>query len=134
MNTQTSVQNHASQDTGREPTRPGTNYAPPVDIVERPTELTIVADVPGSAPDKIDIHFEDRSLIIHAAVAPRQESGKTHYLVREYGVGDFHRVFQVSEDVDAQRIRAEYRDGVLTVSLPKAEALMPRKIEVRAGN
>ena len=57
----------------------------------------------------------------------------THYLLHEYGVGDFHRVFQVNEDVDPQRIRAEYRDGVLAVHLPKAEAILPRKIEVQAG-
>jgi HSP20 family molecular chaperone IbpA len=133
MTSQAAVQNHPGHDAGREPTRPGTNYAPPVDIVEKPTELVILADIPGSSADRIDIHFEDRSLIIHAAVEPRQDATKMHFLAREYGVGDFHRVFQVNEDVDAQKIRAEYRDGVLEVHLPKAEAILPRKIEVRSG-
>jgi HSP20 family protein len=134
MSHQATVQSQAGQDTGREPTRPGNNYTPLVDIIEKPTELVIVADIPGSAADKIDIHFEDRSLIIHAVVNTRQDAAQTHFLAREYGVGDFHRVFQVNEDVDAQRIRAEYRDGVLEVSLPKAEAILPRKIQVRSGN
>jgi HSP20 family protein len=134
MTSQASVQPHPTHDAGREPTRPGTNYLPLVDIVEKPTELEIRADVPGSSSDKIDVHFEDRTLIIHAAVAPRQEAAKTHFLTREYGVGDFHRVFQVNEDVDANRIRAEYREGVLVVSLPKSESVLPRKIEVRTGN
>jgi len=133
MATQSSVQNR-TQDNGVEPTRMGVNYGPVVDIVEEPTELVILADMPGTAPDKIDIRFEDRSLIIHAHVDPRQEASATHYVLHEYGVGDFHRVFQVNEDVDHRRIRAEYRDGVLAVHLPKAESVLPRKIEVQTGN
>jgi HSP20 family molecular chaperone IbpA len=112
----------------------GVNYGPVVDIVEQHTELVILADMPGTAADRIDIRFEDRSLIIHARVEPRQDASNTHYLLHEYGVGDFHRVFQVSEDVDHRQIRAEYRDGVLAVHLPKAESVLPRKIEVRTGN
>jgi HSP20 family molecular chaperone IbpA len=112
----------------------GVNYGPVVDIVEQPTELVILADMPGTAADKIDIRFEDRSLIIHARVEPRQDASTSHYLLHEYGVGDFHRVFQVSEDVDHRRIRAEYRDGVLAVHLPKAESVLPRRIEVQIGN
>jgi HSP20 family protein len=134
MTTQTCVKNHPTKDVGREPAGPGTSYTPRVDIVEKPTEVLILADVPGSAADKIDIRFEERSLTIHATVAPRQDSATTRFLAREYGVGDFHRVFQLNDDVDASRIHAEYREGVLAVSLPKAEAVLPRKIEVRVGN
>jgi HSP20 family protein len=132
MATQTPVENQPTGN-GVEPTRMGVNYAPVVDILEKPTELVILADMPGTSPDRIDIRFEDRSLIIHAQVDPRQEPSTTHFLLREYGVGDFHRVFQVNEDVDPKRITAEYRDGVLRVHLPKAEAVLPRKIEVQAG-
>jgi len=133
MATQSSVQNR-TQENGIEPTRMGVNYGPVVDIVEQPTELVILADTPGTSADKIDIRFEDRSLIIHARVEPRQDPSSTHYLLHEYGVGDFHRVFQVNEDVDYRRIRAEYRDGVLAVHLPKAESVLPRKIEVHSAN
>ena len=134
MATQNFVQNEPTQGNGIEPARMGVNYGPVVDIVEKPTELVILADMPGTAPDKIDIRFEDRSLIIHARIEPRQDDSTTQYLLHEYGVGDFHRVFQVNEDVDHRQIRAEYRDGVLAVHLPKAEAVLPRKIEVRVGD
>jgi HSP20 family protein len=133
MATQSSVQNR-TQENGIEPTRMGVNYGPVVDIVEQPTELVILADMPGTSADKIDIRFEDRSLVVHARVEPRQEASNLHYLLREYGVGDFHRVFQVNEDVDYRQIRAEYRDGVLALHLPKAESMLPRKIEVQNAN
>ena len=134
MATQNSVQNQPTQGNGVEPPRMGINYGPSVDIIEKPTELVILAEMPGTAPDKIDIRFEDRSLIIYARVEPRQDPSNTQYLLHEYGVGDFHRVFQVNEDVDPRRISAEYRDGVLAVHVPKAESVLPRKIEVKAAN
>ena len=82
MATQSSVQN-PTQHNGIEPTRTGVNYGPVVDIIEQPTELVILADMPGSTSDKIDIRFEDRSLIIHARVEPRQETSTTHFLLHE---------------------------------------------------
>jgi HSP20 family protein len=63
-------------------------------------------------------------------VAPRtSEQGR--YFLREYGVGDFQRNFEVGEQIDAERISAEYSDGVLTLHLPKVVAARPRKIAVK---
>jgi len=133
MATETPVQtNDRAQEVGEaERTRSGITYRPVVDIVENNDELLIYADMPGVKPDSIDIHFEDRTLTIHGRVEPRQGE-KTTYLLQEYGVGDFHRVFQVSEVIDATKITAEYTNGVLMLQLPKVEAVRPRKIEVRA--
>ncbi len=113
-----------------EATRSGQFYVPPCDIIEKDDELLLLADVPGVRKDQIDIRFEDGTLTLHAKVEPRQDDQK--YLLREYGVGDFYRTFQVSEAVDAARISADYADGVLTLHLPMAEAVKPRKIEVKA--
>jgi len=113
-----------------EHTRSGHYFRPNVDILERADELTVLADVPGATPDGIDIHFEEGTLAIHAKVPPRNSD--VDFLVREYGVGDFYREFRVNETIDAAKISAEFADGVLTLHLPKVEAVKPRKIAVKA--
>jgi HSP20 family protein len=114
-----------------EHTRSGESYRPSVDILERADELVLLADVPGTTAEDIDVDFEDGTLTIHARVKPRQEPD-TQYLLREYGVGDYYRTFRLSEVVDPGKITAEYADGVLTLHLPKAESSKPRKIDVKA--
>jgi len=105
---------------------------PAVDIIEKDDELLLMADVPGARADGIDIQYERGELTITARVQPRQPAGTT-YLLREYGVGDFVRTFRVSEAIDASKIEAEVADGVLTLHLPKAEALKTRKIAVKTA-
>jgi len=116
-----------------EHTRGGRVYSPHVDIVEVENELLLIADVPGATPDHVDINYERGLLTLHVRVEPRQSETETEFLFREYGVGDYHRCFEVGEGVDAQKIDAELKDGVLTVHLPKAEAVRPRKIQVKAS-
>jgi HSP20 family molecular chaperone IbpA len=111
-------------------TRSGRQYRPNVDILESTEKLTVLVDVPGCSADDIDIQFENGELTIHGQVPPRHDEGAT-YLLQEYGVGDFHRTFQVSEVIDAERIGAECSKGVLTLHLPKVEAAKPRRIEVK---
>lgn len=115
----------------RESTRTGWVYVPNVDILETEEELRVYADMPGVDPDKVDVTFENGVLTIHGRVEPRQPENQ-RYLRREYGIGDFRRVFEVSESIDAERISAEYRDGVLVLHLPKVEAARPRRIQVVA--
>lgn len=118
--------------TRRESTRGDRWYRPNVDILETAEELRLYVDVPGTRPDAIDVRFENGTLEVRAKAAPRQPED-TRYLRREYGVGDFYRAFEISERIDAARIEAEYRDGVLTLHLPKVEAARPRKISVKAS-
>jgi len=133
MTNGTAVEKQAGGEVARqEPTRGAPYYRPVVDILETSDELRVVADIPGAKAEDIDVEFENGVLTIHAKVKPRQPEG-TDYLLREYGVGDFHRAFQVSEQVDAARISAEYSEGVLVLHLPKAEEAKARKIEVRTS-
>lgn len=115
-----------------EQTRNWRVYRPNVDILEGREELTVLADMPGVNRDSIDIRFENGMLTIHGKVAPRHDAQKG-FLLREYGVGDFFREFRVSEAVNAEGISAEYRNGVLTLHLPKVEAAKPRKISVKGA-
>jgi HSP20 family molecular chaperone IbpA len=98
MNTETTATKAPGEALNKaERTRSGSHYRPQVDIVEGADELTVFADMPGLSSDQIDIDFERGTLQIFGHVPPRQpEDAK--YQRREYGVGDFYRSFQVSEE------------------------------------
>ncbi len=132
MSTEAPVKTATQEKQNVDSTRTGHFYRPLIDILENREELFILADMPGVDPHNIDVKFQDGSLTIHGRIKPRQPEN-TNYLLREYGVGDWYRVFQVGEAIDASKIRAEYADGVLKLHLPKVEAVKPRKIEVQAN-
>lgn len=111
-------------------TRNGSHYRPNVDIVDRSDELTVYADVPGARGEDVEVEFEKGTLTVHARVAERPSEG-TELLLNEYGVGDFHRSFQIGDQIDVEGITAQCADGVLTLHLPKVQAVRPRKIAVQ---
>jgi HSP20 family protein len=113
-----------------EATRGGLYFTPRVDICETDKELTLFAEVPGVRPQDVDLHYEQGELTLHGKVPGRPE-GQRNDLVREYEEGDFYRAFTIHESIDASRIEAECKNGVLIVHLPKAEAARPRQINVR---
>jgi HSP20 family molecular chaperone IbpA len=114
-----------------ERTRNGTTYMPRFDIVETDGELVLYGDLPGVTKDNLDIRFENGDLAIQGKVEPRHIQHQ--FVYGEYGIGDFYRNFTISEDIDADKISAEVRNGVLTLHLPKTESVKPRKIAVKAG-
>ena len=130
MNETTATKEPESSVNEAERTRGGSYYRPRVDIVEGVDELTVFADMPGLSSDQIDIDFERGTLQIFGRV-PARQNPEFKYQRREYGVGDFYRSFQVSEEIDASRITADYALGVLTLHLPKSSAAKPRKIAVQ---
>jgi HSP20 family protein len=113
-----------------EATRNGTYFTPRVDIHETETELVLFADVPGVASQDVDLRYENGELILQGKVQPRSHKG--HLVLGEYEEGDFYRVFQIHESIDAGRIEAECKNGVLTVHLPKAESAKPKQVTVKA--
>jgi HSP20 family protein len=114
-----------------EQTRAAARYVPNVDILETPEKYVLRADVPGARAESVSVNFERGTLTIHAPVEPRKRDG-SRLLLREYGVGDFHRAFQIGEGIDASGIQAECSNGVLTLHLPKSAAAKVRKIEVKS--
>jgi len=105
-------------------------FLPLVDIHETETEFVLLADMPGAR--EVDVELRDGVLHVNGRVAGRHVDARRP-LRQEYGVGDYHRTFRVGEVADPDAVRAEYRDGVLEVHLPKRKALQPRKIRVRGS-
>lgn len=117
---------------GAESTRPGLVFTPAVDIFETEAAITVLADMPGVRADGLSIDLRENVLSIEGQVADvRQEQEQE--LLREYETGSFRREFRITNLIDRDKIDAALHDGVLRLTLPKAEAARPRKIEVRAG-
>nr|HID59461.1 Hsp20/alpha crystallin family protein [Desulfobacterales bacterium] len=112
----------------REETRSSDRYiVPPVDIYETSEGLTVVADLPGVEEKDLDVRVDKGILTIQARSA-HAVSGDPIY--REYELLNFFRQFQLSDDVDQSKISGKLKYGVLTLNLPKAEEVIPRKIEI----
>jgi len=104
--------------------------APPVDIYESADEVVVVADLPGVAETGVNLHFEKDELRIEATTTAVGDGWSP--LFRELGQRDYRRVFQVAPGIDADKISAELKAGVLTVKLPKASSLKPRQIAIKS--
>ena len=115
-----------------EQTKPGLVFTPEVDIFESEEALTLLADMPGVAADGVTIDLDDGVLTITGEVKPWEDSDEMDVLV-EFEIGKYYRQFTLSEMIDQKRIEANLEDGVLRLTLPKAEKAKPRKITVNAG-
>ena len=114
----------------REETRSQERYiTPPVDIYETTNGLVVTADLPGVANEGLDVRVENNLLTIRGKAAHAAPGSPVY---REYGLVNFFRQFELNEKVDQSKISAEFKHGVLTLNLPKAEEAKPRKIEVKA--
>jgi len=118
--------------TDAEQTRPGAVYTPDVDIFESEKELTVLADMPGVTSDNLTIDLRDDILTLTGNAESDGEKTEEP-LVVEYGVGQYHRQFTLSEVIDQEKITADLKDGVLRLVLPKVAKATPRKITVNAG-
>ncbi|MFM9195181.1 MAG: Hsp20/alpha crystallin family protein [Planctomycetia bacterium] len=110
-------------------TEPCLVYQPNVDVCDCGDVVTLVLDMPGASAGSMNVSFEDGVLSLQAKVPPRSLPGRS--VVQEYGIGDYRRSFRLGEGFDASQIAAEYRQGVLTIHVPRLAAVRPRKIEVR---
>jgi len=112
-----------------EKTKPARYFVPPTDIYETADALMVVMEVPGVDRKDIEIKLEEDELRIEARIDQAKYDGMEP-LYAEYNVGHFSRAFTLSEQIDQQKIGAGLQDGVLTLTLPKAEKAKPRRIEI----
>ena len=108
-------------------------WSPSVDIFETENELLLKADVPGIDMKDIDIQIENGNLSLLGERKFENESkdGGFHRVERSYG--SFARVFTLPDTVDTEGVKAEYKHGVLTITLPKKEVAKPKQIKVQVN-
>ena len=108
----------------------GRPWVPPVDIQETENELVVKADVPDVEMKDIDVRLENGTLSIRGErkFESKKGEGGWHRVERSYGT--FERAFSIPETVNAEAVKADYKNGVLTVTLPKKEIAKPRQIKV----
>lgn len=102
----------------------------PVDAFVTEDAIVIVADVPGLKAEDINIVFEGDTLTIRGEFKPQAE--QKNYVLRERMTGKFERTLTVNTPIDSGRIEAVFENGVLTLTLPKSEAVKPKQIAVKA--
>ena len=109
------------------------SWIPPVDIVEEPERLLFRAEIPGVSKEDIDVKVENGTLILRGEKKQELEvQGETAHRVERF-YGSFSRSFTLPTTIDADKIQARYKDGVLELVLPKADVAKPRKIEIVAA-
>jgi HSP20 family protein len=104
---------------------------PLIDIHEGADGLILEADLPGATDNGVSIQLEDNILSLHARVPSPAPDG-ARILHEEYRVGDYYRSFILSDEVERSRISAELKNGVLRLTLPKAERAKTRRIEIKS--
>jgi len=115
-----------------EQTRSGLIFTPEVDIFETDYEITLLADMPGVAADDVSIDLRDGVLTLSGDVKPWENSEESDVLV-EFEIGKYYRQFTLSDVIDQNKIEANIEDGVIRLTLPKAEKAVPRRIKVSTG-
>jgi len=110
------------------------DWMPPVDIRESDGELTLTLEIPGVAPENIQLTADNGVLTVSGEKSEQRKEGEQHqYHLVERSYGSFSRSFRMPKNLDESKIEASFDHGVLTIHIPKAALPQPRKIEVRSG-
>jgi HSP20 family protein len=111
-------------------------WVPALDIVEKRDAYIVVAELPGVSQSNVELSFEQNLLTIRGQKSPSldpSKDGELRVYTAERVAGTFERAIRLPEFVDSERIAADLRDGLLTVTIPKATAAQARKIEIKAS-
>lgn len=108
----------------------GRPWVPPVDILENENDLILKADLPGVKMEDIDIRLENGTLTLKGQRKFEESSEGKGYHRMERAYGTFVRAFTLPDSVDPEKVTAEYKDGVLTVTMGKKEIAKPRSVKV----
>ncbi len=107
-------------------------WIPPVDVYSDDAKLVVQAELPGIKQEELDVNFHDGVLTIKGERKHESETKEEGYHRVERTYGTFHRAVRLPAEVDGEKAKAELKDGVLTITLPKAEQAKARKIKIEA--
>ena len=103
----------------------------PADLKETPEAFLLKATLPGVKADQLDINATTESVTIRAETKEETEEKEGHWLLRERRHGSFERNFMLPTQIDPNKVEATFEDGILTLTMPKSEAVRPKQIKVR---
>jgi HSP20 family protein len=109
------------------------SWYPPVDIYEDDDEVVLKAELPGMKKEDIDVRVENNILTLHGQRKREKEDKENGYFRSERAYGTFSRSFTLQTTVDVKKISASYKDGILTVQLPRLEETKPKQIDVKVA-
>ena len=109
------------------------HFSPSVDIQEAANEVLIQADLPGVSEKDIDVQVEDGVLLLSGNKKVSKDEKNEGYTYREGSYGSVHRQFNLGTKIDVEKIKAQYTNGVLTLTLPKKEEIKPKQIEIKTN-
>ena len=104
---------------------------PLVDLSQDDDEITVKAVLPGLKPEDVQISITADVLTIKGEFKDEDESKNRNYLIRERRFGSFERMIQLPTEVQTEKAHADFADGILTIRLPKAEAVKPKSISIK---
>ena len=113
----------------QESTMPVRDFVPVTDIFETEQALTVVLEMPGVSKESVEVGVENDFITITGRIDSSKYEG-LQPLYTEYNIGNYSRSFQISSKIEQEGIKADLKDGVMTLVLPKAEKAMPRRISV----
>jgi HSP20 family protein len=105
-----------------------------LDVAEKGDVFTVKASLPGISPDDLNVTLEDNVLTIQGEVKEDETIEESNYHIRERRTGSFSRSVRFPVPVESDKVEAEFENGVLTLSIPKAEAVKPKRIAVKANS
>ncbi|HDQ39588.1 MAG TPA: Hsp20/alpha crystallin family protein [Desulfonatronum sp.] len=103
---------------------------PAVDVSETPEAITVTAELPGMKPEEVDLHVENNFLVLRGHKKSETEEKKENFVHKECTYGSFSRSVPLPAEVQAEKVTAKYKNGVLTVHLPKSEKAMTKRISI----
>ena len=105
-------------------------WVPQMDIYEDDQNFVLYADLPGMTREDIELHLENRTLTIRGERKPEKELKRENFHQMERDTGRFARSFTLPQTIESEKISASFKEGVLTVVLPKADEIKPRTIKI----